>query len=129
MKNDNTNKKAETAEFPDDAEIDFDVDHDAASAFNVVDADPNYRYFLAADDGDKDRPDGVFQCKQMGYRECRKETATGGTDCKLMRIPRKVFDARKQRKVAAREAARKRQPKDLVRMDDRINARKDEARD
>ena len=102
-----TKKQAKAAEFPDDAEFEIDLDHDADDAFVVRGGDPNFHYFLAANDGDRDRPDGVAKCKAMGYKECTEEEVLGGADCILLKIPRKVFEARRKRKRDARIAAKK----------------------
>jgi hypothetical protein len=110
VKRETTNKGAQGAEFEEGADISMDVDYDVQEAFDVKSADRNYYYFLAANDGDRDRPDGVHQCKLKGYEVCKDETTAGGGDCTLMRIPRKVFEARRartrKRRIAAREAQR-----------------------
>lgn len=106
----NKNKNKETvtaAEFPDDAGFEVGADFSVHDHFNVIDGDPGMRYYLAANDDDSGRPDGVAQVKLRGYRESDKQIVGGSSDCKLMEIPRRVFDAREKRKLEARQARSK----------------------
>jgi len=119
-------QQAKPAEFDDDAGIDFEFDDTGADDFVVDGGDPRFHYFLAAKDHSDNRPDSVKAVERLGYEKCTMESTVGGGDCVLMRIPRKVFEARRARKRNARRAAKEAlaQPKGvpanaLVHLDER----------
>lgn len=127
-----TEKQAMVAEFPDDTEIAQVVDHGVFDVFHVQNADPEYYYYLAADDGDKDRPDGVHQIGYRGYEVCERESVKAAGGSRLMRIPLKDYVARRKARRAAREAASNAQKRprgipdeSLVQWDERGGGTKD----
>jgi hypothetical protein len=88
--------EAKTASFPDGTEFDLGANYDAQTTGNVQDPDPAMRYYLAADDGNNGRPDGVRSVQNMGYRKSEKKHDS--PDLVLMEIPRHVWDARQEAK-------------------------------
>lgn len=104
------NKPAtKAATFDDDADIIAGADYDGQPSFNVIGGDESYHYFLASKDESDGRPDSVKRVQMMGYEKCVTEQCASASDCELMRIPMKVFEARRKRKRAQRLAAREAQ--------------------
>lgn len=82
------------AEFPEFAEIIAGANYDSDGP-EVFDPDPKMRYFLAANDGDNSRPDGVTRVTQLGYRVSEKKHTS--PDCVLMETPRPLYEKRMEK--------------------------------
>lgn len=102
-----TNEKPEPQplEIDDDEAIDVFTNYELDDPLRIENPDPEMRYFFAADDGDKSRPDGVARVTAMGYRVSRKTHYS--PDCVLMEIPRARWEKAQARKRRIIEDQRK----------------------
>jgi hypothetical protein len=96
-------KESQPLEISDDESIEVHTNYAIDNPLYIEDEDPSKRYFFAANDGDKSRPDGIARVEQLGYRKSEKKH--GSTDCVLMEIPRAIWDAREKKKREARDQA------------------------
>ena len=67
----NEKPKAQPLEVSDGELIDILTNYEIGG-LKIYDEDPSMRYFFAADDGDKVRPDGVHRLRELGYKDCYK---------------------------------------------------------
>lgn len=108
MKEETKKQESQAVEIPDGERMEIGADYGVHDAFNVVGGQREYHYFLAADDGDTSRPDGVHQLRLRGYVDADKsEVCVGGGDCRLMKIKREVFEGRRKAKRDARINAKR----------------------
>jgi hypothetical protein len=109
-----TDKKpeAQPLEVSDDALIKILTNYEVGG-LKVYDEDPNMRYFFAADDDDKIRPDGVHRVKDLGYRISEKKH--NSVDCVLMEMPRDRWERIQQLKHRGRISDRSEKMKSMRR--------------
>ena len=105
-------KEAQPLEINDDEEIEVHTNYDIDNPLYIEGEDPSMRYFFAANDGDKSRPDGVARVEQLGYRKSEKKH--GSTDCVLMETPRKLWEDREKKKRENRSLAYKKSVSQLA---------------
>jgi hypothetical protein len=96
-----TNQKPEAKplEINDDELIDILTNYEIGG-LKVYDEDPAMRYFFAANDDDKIRPDGIHRVMELGYRVSEKKH--NSVDCVLMEIPRDRWERMQKLKHRAR---------------------------
>lgn len=102
--------KAQPLEIDDESLIEIMANYELGG-LRVEDEDPSMRYFFAADDGDKVRPDGVHRIKQLGYQVSGK--AHNSVDCVLMEIPRERWDRMQKLRTRGRIADRAKKMKEM----------------
>jgi hypothetical protein len=118
-------KNAEPAELPEGTELSSVADYEVADPCKPQNPQPGFRYFAAANDGDNGRPDGVARLKQQGYEVCTEESCDS-TDCTLMRIPMKQWEARKKAQLAAANRAARQEGSALAGVPEKDTWRSDE---
>jgi len=104
-------KQAEAAEFPQDTTVEMGADYDGNPSLGVVGGSAEFHYFLASKTEDGS-PQTVSRCRATGYEVCTVERMVDGDpqDRVLMRIPSKLFNARRnakrKRRIESRQATR-----------------------
>jgi len=99
VKSKNENQDAVAIEIPDGATIAHGAQY-GLDPFKVYNEDPDMRYYWAADDNDKMRPDGAFRVgREQGYKvsSADRQTVPGHV---LMEIPREVWERRQAQRTA-----------------------------
>lgn len=100
----NQTKQSTPVELDDDVEISLGANYGLTDPCTIINPQPGYRYYHAANDGDNSRPDGVARIEAEGYEKCTIEKSLS-TDCIPMRIPIEKWEARQRAKLRATEAA------------------------
>jgi len=102
-------RKDQSAEFPDDCEIEGGANYDLQDPFYVHEKDPEMHYFFSVDDGEGG-PDRVPMLTSAGYQPSKKRHHHPDPKAVLMEIPNAKYEAHvranlrvaRERAIAAR---------------------------
>jgi hypothetical protein len=97
--------RAQPVEMPDEEDLELGAEWTEPDPFIVENGSEEFHYYLAATNAPPTDVQSVAACKARGYEVCKEEKSLS-VDLTLMRIPKKIFDARRNAKRKARMKAR-----------------------